>query len=75
MSLKCFVCGGDLNEERTCRSCGAAMQVSQVSGNIIWVRSGRVVAAFQDTKDAWVKMAKRCGIPEAEWPAQFREPA
>lgn len=74
MSLKCYICGGDLDDEKVCRSCGAAMQVSQVSGNIIWVRAGRVLAAFQDEKDQWVKMAKRCNIPEADWPERFRTP-
>ncbi len=71
--MKCYVCNGPLNEDRVCRSCGAALQISQVSGNVIWVRGGRVVAAFQDEKDAWVAMARRCGIPEAEWPGRFKE--
>lgn len=72
MSLKCYICGGTLDEERTCRACGTAMQVSQTSGNIIWVRGGRVLAAFQDEKDEWVKMARRCQIPEADWPERFQ---
>jgi len=72
MSNKCFMCGGDLNPESMCRDCGATRQISQVSGNIIWVRNGQLVAAFQDEKDQWVKMAKRNGIPESEWPERFR---
>jgi len=34
--------------------------------------NGRVVAAFRDEKDAYVKMALRSGIPESEWPQRFR---
>lgn len=66
------MCGGDLNEDKACRLCGAAMRISQVSGNVVWIRNGRVVAAFQDEKDQWVKMAKRHGVPESEWPERFR---
>lgn len=72
MSLKCLFCKEELSPERMCRLCGATMQISEVSGNIIWMRNGRVVAAPQDEKDAWVKMAKAHWIPESEWPERFR---
>ena len=71
---KCYnpECNGDLNDDDMCRSCGATRQLSQVSGNVIWTRGGKVVAAFQDEKDQWVAMATRNGIPEDDWPERFR---
>ena len=73
-SNKCYSpeCNGDLNEDSMCRNCGATRQISPVSGNIMWVLRGKVVAAFQDEKDQWVKMAERNGIPEADWPERFK---
>jgi hypothetical protein len=64
---------GELNDEGMCRACGAARQINQISGNIIWVRNGRVVAAFQDEKNQWVEMAKRNGIPQDRWPERFQD--
>ena len=55
-----------------CRLCGATKSISDVSGNVIWMRNGRVVAAFRDARDAYIKMAIRYGIPETEWPEKFR---
>lgn len=69
---KCYMCNGDLNEENKCCKCGAERKISQVSGNIIWVRNGRVVAAFQDEKDQFLKVAERYNIPPEQWPERFR---
>ena len=81
---KCFVCGGEMvsdvqhrldgeeGENVQCRLCGAERRISAVSGNVIWIRDGRVVAAFQDEKEQWTAMAKRYGIPEEKWPERFR---
>lgn len=71
---KCYnpECNGDLSEEGMCRQCGATRQINPLSGNVMWTRGGRILAAFQDEKDQWVKMAKRNGVPEADWPERFR---
>lgn len=55
-----------------CRFCGSTKAINDASGNVIWMLNGRVVAAFQDEKAAYVQMAARSGIPQAEWPERFR---
>jgi hypothetical protein len=67
----CPTCGRGVATHR-CRLCGATRTVSSVSGNVIWMRNGRVVAAFADEKQAFIKMAMHYGIPETEWPKKFR---
>jgi len=60
--------------ENKCRLCGARKTINSVSGNVIWMRNGRIVpgGAFQDDKNAYVQMAQRSGIPMSEWPEKFR---
>jgi len=60
-------------EGHKCRFCGATKSINQVSGNLIWMRNGRVVSAFKDEKMAWVTMAQRNDIPKDEWPEKFRD--
>lgn len=67
----CPTCGVGVSTHR-CRLCGATKNISSVSGNMIWMRNGRIVAAFTDEKKAYVNMAKRYGIPENEWPKKFQ---
>ena len=69
----CPTCGpdGDVIEGK-CRMCGARRTVNQVSGNVIWMRNGRIVRAFVDALRAYVDMARRYGIPEEQWPEEFR---
>ena len=69
---KCYCCGGDLNAEDMCRLCGATRQINLSTGNIIWVRRGKLVAAFDDERDAYIAMAEREGIPVERWPEKFR---
>lgn len=59
-------------EGHRCRLCGATKAINDVSGNVIWMLNGRVVAAFRDERAAYVNMAERCGIPRGEWPERFR---
>ncbi len=66
----CPKCGVVVDGHR-CRLCGSTKTISSVSGNVIWMKNGRVVAAFRDTKLAYVQMAKRYNIPKTEWPAKF----
>jgi hypothetical protein len=68
----CPSCGKPV-ETHKCRLCGATRTVSQVSGNIIWMKNGRVVAAFDDEKQAYMRMAKQYGIPEKDWPERFKD--
>jgi len=42
-----------------CRACGAEQRISNVSGNVIWLRGGKVVLAEKDTIDQWNKMVDR----------------
>jgi len=60
--------------DNKCRLCGARKTINSVSGNVIWMRNGRIVpgGAFQDDKNAYVQMAQRSGIPMSEWPEKFR---
>lgn len=67
----CPTCGVEVKTHK-CRLCGAVKVISSVSGNLIWMRNGRVVAAYRDEKEAYVKMAKQYGISEDEWPERFR---
>jgi hypothetical protein len=55
-----------------CRFCGATKAINDVSGNVIWMLNGRVVAAFRDERAAYVQMAERSGIPRGTWPERFR---
>jgi len=68
----CPTCGKPV-ETHKCRLCGATKSINAASGNVIWMRNGRVVAAFQDSKTAYVNMATRHGIPRDEWPEQFKK--
>jgi succinate dehydrogenase/fumarate reductase-like Fe-S protein len=67
----CPKCGVAI-EGHKCRLCGATKSISDVSGNVVWMINGRVLAAFKDSRDAYVEMAKRHGIPESEWPDKFK---
>jgi predicted RNA-binding Zn-ribbon protein involved in translation (DUF1610 family) len=64
-------CCGVITEYR-CRLCGATRTTNQVSGNIIWMKNGRVVSAFTDALQAWIRMASQYNIPQEKWPEQFR---
>jgi len=68
----CPSCGVDVETHR-CRLCGATRTVNQVSGKIIWMKNGRVIRAFEDSKHAYVEMAKVHGIPQERWPEAFRD--
>lgn len=68
----CPKCRKEVQSHR-CRLCGATRTINSVSGNVIWMLNGRVVEAFPDDKAAYIQMAVRCGIPEADWPARFKE--
>jgi hypothetical protein len=37
------------------------------------MRNGRVVAAFADELEAWVRMATNYDIPREKWPERFRD--
>ena len=67
----CPGCGKEV-ETHKCRFCGATKSINQVSGNVIWMRSGRVISAFKDERDAFIQMARRYGIEEGLWPKVFR---
>lgn len=68
----CPGCGKEV-ETHKCRFCGATKCISSVTGQVIWMRNGRVVEAFQDEKNAYIEMAKRYGIDESRWPERFRK--
>jgi len=67
----CPTCGVEV-ENGKCRLCGARRCINDVSGNCIWMRNGRLVAAFKDEKQAYVKMAAEWDIPHDRWPEKFR---
>ena len=69
--LLCPTCGKPV-EGHKCRFCGATKTINQASGNVMWMRNGRLVAAFHDEKAAWQKVAQQHSIPESEWPEKFR---
>lgn len=68
----CPTCGVVI-ENKKCRLCGARMTINSVSGNVIWMRNGRIVrgGAFADEKEAWIRMAEQWGIPREQWPRRF----
>jgi ribosomal protein L40E len=66
----CPKCGVAVDTNK-CRLCGSTKSISPVSGNVIWMLNGRIVAAFQDEKRAYVTMAVRYNIPTTEWPKRF----
>ena len=67
----CPKCGAQTNYR--CRLCGATRTTNAVSGNVIWMLNGRVVAAFKDSREAWVRMATEYRIPREEWPVAFQD--
>lgn len=54
-----------------CRFCGATKTINSVSGNLMWMRNGRLISAFRDEKQAYVEMAKKWGISKSRWPKKF----
>jgi predicted ATP-dependent serine protease len=69
----CPSCGADGDViEGKCRKCGARKTINQVSGNVIWMRNGRIVRAFEDERQAYVRIAEQYGIPREQWPEDFR---
>ena len=71
--MKCPSCGGH-TEEKTdkeigptneCAGCGAFTTTNPVSGNLIWMLNGRVLAAPQDTIDQFEIEKKR--NPTGDW--------
>ena len=67
----CPACGVEVKDLK-CRLCGARLTINSVSGNAIWMRNGRVVSAFKDSRKAFVDMALKYNIPEERWPEKFR---
>jgi predicted RNA-binding Zn-ribbon protein involved in translation (DUF1610 family) len=67
----CPTCG-KVVEGHKCRLCGNVKTINQVSGQLIWMRGGRLVRAFHDEKQAYVRIARENGIPEEKWPKEFR---
>lgn len=68
----CPKCGKPVLTHK-CRLCGSTKSISSVSGNVIWMLNGRVVAAFRDSRRAYTEMANRHGIPQNEWPKEYRD--
>ena len=71
VNVPCPGCGKDV-EGHKCRYCGATRSVNQVSGNEIWMRNGRLVAAYKDKREAFVTAARQWGIPIEQWPQEFK---
>ncbi len=67
----CPSCGKEV-ETHKCRLCGATKTINSVSGNVIWMRNGRVVKAFHDEKEAYTKMAQQYNISRDQWPEEFK---
>jgi len=64
--IKCPLCQNEtiiklIDGEKTtqCPACGAFKDVNPNSGNVIWIKSGRVVLAEEDVKEQKRKAAKR----------------
>jgi hypothetical protein len=68
----CPTCGVMVDGHR-CRLCDATKSINQASGNQIWMRNGRLVAAFKDSRQAYVRMALQYGIPREKWPEEFKD--
>lgn len=71
--LKCYPCGEEMKDLIRCTKCGAERQISQTTGNVIWMRRGRLISAFQDEKEAWIEMAKRWKVSRELWPDRFKD--
>ena len=67
----CPTCAKPVEGHR-CRLCGATKAINDVSGNVIWMRNGRLICAFADARRAYVQMAIRCEIPKELWPEEFK---
>lgn len=67
----CPSCGVEVQRGK-CRLCGARRAINDVSRNVIWMRNGKLVAAFKDEKQAYVRMAIQWDIPQDRWPERFR---
>jgi hypothetical protein len=74
IELICPGCGKPVSTENPkCRFCGARQTINSVTGNIIWMRNGKVVSAFADEKAAYLSMAETWHVPRDLWPARFKE--
>lgn len=67
----CPSCGKGVITHK-CELCGATKNISPISGNVVWMRNGRIVEAFINTKESYVIIAKRFGIPENEWYEKYK---
>lgn len=68
----CYPCKKETLINGICRLCGAQRQINESTGNIIWVRNGKLVAAFDDEKSAYIVMATENNIPPEHWPKKYR---
>lgn len=71
INVICPHCGNSVPGHK-CTHCGAEKCINQVSFNEIWLLGGRVIAAFEDSRIAYIKMASRHRIPSEQWPQEFR---
>ena len=71
--LICPGCGKYVVNDK-CRCCGARKTTNQVSGQVIWMRNGRVVhgGVVGTDNHASVTKAFQNSIPKDEWPEQHK---
>jgi hypothetical protein len=54
----CPSCGDSVDVYR-CGTCGTTKSTNPISGNIVWMKNEKIVAAFKDAKSAHLKTTKK----------------
>ena len=73
MSYPCPFCKKIMDPPK-CRSCGAEQKLDESTGNVIWMRRGRLLAAPADEKAHWEQHADKHGIEKDDprYPEKFK---
>ena len=66
----CEICGKAGLVDNKCRLCGVEKRI--IRDLLTWIRDGKILKCFQLEKEAFIQMARGQGIPEEEWPEEYR---
>jgi len=59
--MECLFCESGKLIKMECNSCGVKKIFADNTGNAIWIRNGRIIAAPEDVKAAHERMVSRYG--------------
>ena len=68
----CPMCGKQVETHR-CADCGCTKTINAVSGNVMWMKNGRLIVAFHNEKQAYINIAEKYNIPKNKYPKKYLE--